>query len=106
VTIPTVGFNIAATLTRPKGPDTSRFPAVVLLSGQGATDRDSLIAGVPIMTEIAGALANAGIVSIRFDKRGFGQSGGRAEAATLTDFSDDAKTVVKYLADRKYVDSK
>jgi dienelactone hydrolase len=58
------------------------------------------------MAEIAGALADAGIASIRFDKRGYGQSGGRAEAATLTDFSDDARTVVKYLAERKFVDPK
>lgn len=105
VTIPSAGFNIAATITRPKGGE-ARLPAVVLLSGQNATDRDSVIAGVPLMAQIAGALADAGIVSIRFDKRGFGQSGGRAESATLTDFAEDARTVVKYLADRKFVDAK
>jgi uncharacterized protein len=105
VTIPSTGFNIAATLTRPKGSAT-RLPAVVLLSGQGATDRDSVLAGVPVMAQIAGALADAGIVSIRFDKRGYGQSGGRSESATLNDVAEDARTVVKYLADRKFVDPK
>jgi pimeloyl-ACP methyl ester carboxylesterase len=105
VTIPAAGFNIAATLTRPKG-GAARMPAVVLLSGQNATDRDSVIAGVPLMAQLAGALADAGIVSIRFDKRGFGQSGGRAESATLNDVAEDARTVVKYLADRKFVDPK
>lgn len=104
VTIPADGFNIVGTITRPKGGASARGPAVVLFSGQNATDRDSVIAGVPIMAQIAGALADAGIVSIRYDKRGYGQSGGRAEAATLTDFADDGRRVVRYLADRKFVD--
>jgi pimeloyl-ACP methyl ester carboxylesterase len=104
VTIPAEGFNIAATVTTPPG--AGRFPAVVLLSGAGADDRDSVVANVPIMAQIAGALADAGFLSIRFDKRGFGQSGGRAEGAALADFAEDARTVVKYLSGRKEVDSK
>jgi pimeloyl-ACP methyl ester carboxylesterase len=106
VTIPASGFNIAGTLTRHAGGGDGRMPAVVLLPGQNATDRDSVIAGVPFLAQIAGALADAGIVSLRFDRRGFGQSGGRAESATLSDFAEDAKTVVKYLADRPFVDSR
>lgn len=106
VTIPAVGFNIAGTITRPKTAAKARVPAVVLVSGSGANDRDSVIAGVPVIAQLAGALADAGYLVIRFDKRGYGQSGGRAEAATLTDFSDDVRTVLKYLTDRKEVDSR
>ena len=34
----------------------------------------------PIFGQIAGALADAGFIVVRYDKRGIGQSGGRAEA--------------------------
>ena len=69
-------------------------------------DRDSVVSGVPIFGEIAGALADAGYIVVRYDKRGIGQSGGRAEAATLADYADDVRAAVKLLADRKDVDPK
>lgn len=130
VVIPSVGFNLGATITRPKasaaagaspgspgsggpsGPPTgppilpTRFPAVVLLSDSGANDRDGYAAGVPIVGQLAGAMADAGFLSVRYDKRGTGQSGGRAESATLSDFADDASVVVKWLQARKDVDPK
>jgi pimeloyl-ACP methyl ester carboxylesterase len=43
---------------------------------------------------------------VRFDKRGYGQSGGRAESATLSDYAEDVRAVVKWVADRKDVDGK
>jgi dipeptidyl aminopeptidase/acylaminoacyl peptidase len=104
VTIPAYGFNIAATVTRPTTAGTERLPAVVLLAGSGANDRDGVTAGVPIISQLAGALADAGFLAVRYDKRGYGQSGGRAEAATLDDFVTDARTVVKYVSKRKDVD--
>jgi len=58
------------------------------------------------MGQLAGALANAGFLTVRYDKRGYGQSGGRSESATLTDYADDARTVMRWLADRKDVDPK
>ena len=104
VTIPAYGFNIAATVTRPTISGTERLPAVVLLAGSGANDRDGVTAGVPIISQLAGALADAGFLAVRYDKRGYGQSGGRAESATLDDFATDARTVVKYVSKRKDVD--
>ena len=50
--------------------------------------------GIPVLGELAGALAEAGFLSIRYDKRGVGQSGGRAESATLTDYAEDARAAV------------
>ena len=83
-----------------------RFPAVILLGGVSASDRDGVMYGVPMIGQLAGALADAGNLVVRYDKRGFGQSGGRAESATLTDSADDARAVVRWLADRKDVDPK
>jgi hypothetical protein len=83
-----------------------RLPAVVLVPGAGVGDRDGVIAGVPILGQLAGALADAGFVAVRFDKRGYGQSGGRAESATLGDFAEDAISVMKWLAARRDIDPK
>jgi pimeloyl-ACP methyl ester carboxylesterase len=104
--IPSNGFSLAGTLSRPLQTSAPRLPAVVLVGGSGPTDRDSLIAGIPIFGQIADALATAGYVVVRYDKRGVGQSGGRAEAASLSDYADDARAAVKLLADRKDVDPK
>ncbi len=104
-TIPATGFNLGATLTRPKTA-AARMPVAVLLADSGLGDRDGTVAGVATMGQLAGRLADAGILAVRYDKRGYGQSGGRAESATLTDHAEDVRSVVKWLADRKDVDSK
>jgi pimeloyl-ACP methyl ester carboxylesterase len=105
ITIPAEGFNISGTLTRPKTP-AAKNPAVVLLAGSNVTDRDSVVAGIAIMSQLAGSLADAGYVVLRFDKRGTGQSGGRAEAATLSDFANDTRLALRWLSSRKDVDTK
>lgn len=105
VTIPAAGFNLGATLTRPANL-TGRLPAVILLPGSGVGDRDGVTAGVPMLGQLAGVIADAGFIAVRFDKRGYGQSGGRAESATLNDFADDAIAVVKWLEKRRDIDPK
>ncbi|HEY6506782.1 MAG TPA: alpha/beta fold hydrolase [Vicinamibacterales bacterium] len=104
-TVPAPGFNLGTTMTRPKTA-AARLPVAILLSGAGIGDRDGTVAGVPMMAQLAGRLADAGIMAVRYDKRGFGQSGGRAESATLNDYAEDARTVVRWLAARKDVDGK
>ncbi len=104
-TIPAPGFNLGATLTRPKTA-AARVPVAILLAGAGIGDRDGTVGGVPMLAQLAGRLADAGIMAVRYDKRGFGQSGGRAESATLNDYAEDVRTVVRWLAARKDVDNK
>ncbi len=101
VTIPANGFNLAGTVTRPVGlQQRMRFPAVVLVAGSGPQDRNETVFGIPIFGQIAGALADAGFLVVRYDKRGVGQSGGRAESATISDYADDALAVFKYVSKR------
>ena len=107
VTIQGAGFNIGATLTRPRSaPAATRLPAIVLHGGSGVSDRDGTVAGIPTLGQLAGALADAGFLVVRYDRRGYGQTGGRSESATISDFADDMRTVAKWLGDRKDVDSK
>jgi uncharacterized protein len=101
-TIPGLGFNLAGTITRPTA--TTPAPALILIGGSGPTDRDETVAGIPIFGHVARDLVDAGLVVVRYDKRGIGQSGGRAESATIADYAEDVRTVLLWLEKQKGVD--
>lgn len=105
VRIPALGFSLAGTVTTP--PQVAgrlRHPAIVLVAGSGRVDREANVAGIPIFTQLAGALAERGFVVLRYDKRAVGQSGGRDERATMDDYAADLIAAVKWLRQRKDVD--
>jgi pimeloyl-ACP methyl ester carboxylesterase len=113
--IPANGFSLGATLSRPvpanapapvagRKPAPVRLPAVILVSGSNPTDRDEIVAGIPIFAQLANALADAGYLVVRYDERGVGQSGGRPESATFEEFATDARAVFTYLSKRNDVD--
>ncbi len=97
------GFNLAATVSKP-ATTTAPLPAVILVGGSTAADRDETVAGVAIFSQLAGSIAEAGYLVVRYDKRGTGQSGGRTEVATLGDFAEDVRAIVQSLRTRKDVD--
>jgi uncharacterized protein len=105
-TIPANGFNLAATVSKPSGSAAARLPAVILVSGSGLADRDETIANIPVFGQLAGGLADAGFLVVRYDKRGVGQSGGRLDVVSLADFTEDARAVARWAARRKDVDPK
>ncbi len=100
------GFSLVGTVSKPATPAKGGYPAVVLAGDSGPTDRDELVAGIPVLGQLADALADAGFLVLRYDKRGIGQSGGRAENATLADYSEDLRAAVKYVSARKDVDGR
>jgi len=106
VRIPSNGFSLAGTLSKPAAASSTPLPAVVIVGGAGPADRDGLAFGIPTLGELAGAMADAGFIVLRYDKRGVGQSGGRPESAGLGDFSDDQRAAMKFLTGRKDVDPK
>ena len=107
VFVPMNGFEAGATVTTPKAAAANvRHPAVILVPGFGPEDRDEAAGGVPVYGLIAGALADAGYVAVRYDHRGIGQSGGRPESATLADYRDDLLQLLAWVRNRKDVDSK
>jgi pimeloyl-ACP methyl ester carboxylesterase len=106
VMIPANGFQLAGTMTTPPSvAGRLHYPAVVLVGGASPADRDEVVDGVPVFTELARALSEAGIVVLRYDRRGSGQSGGRTDAVTLRDYADDAIAALKWLAKQDRVDS-
>jgi pimeloyl-ACP methyl ester carboxylesterase len=107
------GFTLFGTLSRPATPaaparakQVPRLPVVILVPGSGPVDRDETVSGIPVFAQLANAIADAGFLVVRYDKRGVGQSGGRNEAATIDDFAEDVRAVVNYLRKRKDVDEK
>ena len=105
VFIPSTGFSLAGVVSKPAN-TTGPAPAVVLVAGSGTQDRDERVFNIPIFGQLAGALADAGFLVVRFDKRGLGRSGGRVESATIGDYADDVVNVVDWLRKRPDVDPK
>ena len=89
------------TLTLPK--DKKKVPVVLMIGGSGPTDRN-MNQGQTLRTNsfllLAKELAQNGIASLRYDKRGVGKSLGAANTSKLTldDFINDAKLFVSKLA--------
>ena len=115
VRIPAAGFTLAGTISMPRAaappaapaggkPAAVRYPTIVLVAGSGPLDRDETVAGIPIFGQLSAALADAGYLVLRYDKRGTGLSGGRLEAVTLNDYAEDVRSIVAWLGDRKDVD--
>jgi pimeloyl-ACP methyl ester carboxylesterase len=75
------GATLAGTLLLPRWSELQKVPGVVLIAGSGPTDRDGNNPLVPdridLLKLIAGRLAEAGIASLRYDKRGVGASSPR-----------------------------
>jgi pimeloyl-ACP methyl ester carboxylesterase len=99
---PRGGNRLAGTLTLPSGD--GPFPAVVLISGSGAEDRDETVFGHKPFAVIADHFTRSGIAVLRFDDRGVGGSTGNHASATSADFATDVAAGVDYLLDRPEVD--
>ena len=96
---------LAGTLEVPAGAP-GALPAVLLLPGSGPVDRDSDHRRMPlgITRELSDALRDAGLVTLRYDKRGVGASPGRWQSAGFSDHTADARAALAYLRSRPEVD--
>ena len=92
------GVTLSATLTVPDGLE--NYPAVVLISGSGPSDRNEGIMMHQPFWVIADYLSRHGIAVLRFDDRGVGKSTGKHAMATSADFASDALAGVAYLKGR------
>ena len=94
------GLLLAGTLTLPDGP--GPHPAVLLLHGSGPLDRDGntrrqrLALGPPL----AAALAQHGIATLRYDRRGVGATPGDWRATGFTVTRRDAAAALRALTAR------
>lgn len=97
-------ITLAGTLTIPQGD--GPFPAVVLITGSGAQDRDETIYKHRPFLVIADYMTRRGIAVLRVDDRGVGGSTGKISEATSEDFAVDVLSGVHFLKGRKEIDAK
>lgn len=97
------GIRLAGTLTIPEGD--GPFPAVVMITGSGAQDRDESLLGHKPFAVIADYFTRHGIAVLRADDRGVGKSTGSVSLSTSTDFADDALAGLKFLKSQKEIEA-
>jgi pimeloyl-ACP methyl ester carboxylesterase len=99
---------LAATFARPTGsPAPASLPAILLVSGPFAADRDhpdQTLPRSPLYQHLAAHLAAAGYATLRYDPRGRGQSQGDAATATTSQHVADAQAALAALASEGAVD--
>ena len=101
---PAAGITLAGTLTLPE--NAKNVPAVVMITGSGAQNRDEEIFGHRPFAVIADYLTRQGIAVLRYDDRGTAASGGKFADATTADFATDARAALDFLASQPEINKK
>lgn len=102
VRVPSGNATLAGTLSHPRG--AGPWPALVTVSGSGASNRDENVLGFKPFAVLADHLTRNGIAVLRCDDRGVGGSTGKFSGATSRDFADDLRASIRFLASRKDID--
>jgi len=95
---------LAGTLTLP--PAAGPHPAVIMISGSGAQNRDEEIFGFKPFRIIADHLTRKGVAVLRYDDRGVGGSTGNLALATIDDFAGDVLAALKFLQGHAAIDAR
>ena len=90
---------LKSTLVLPEG-YSRRTPVLIMVTGSGLQNRDEEIFEHKPFAVIADALARAGIATLRYDDRGFGESVGDAVNCTTEDLKNDARSGIRLLRER------
>ena len=90
---------LKGTLTLPDNCD-RKTPVLIMVTGSGLQNRDEEVFSHKPFAVIADAFARAGIATLRYDDRGFGESTGDVVLCTTEDLKNDALAGVKLLRDR------
>lgn len=95
------GVELDGILSYPKnGTD---LPAVILIAGSGALDKEETIANHKTFLVLSHYLVNKGIAVLCYDKRGAGKSTGNHIMATTEDFASDVEAAIEYLKTKKNI---
>ena len=100
-------WELPGTLTLPNGP--GPFPAVVLVHGSGANNRDEGIGPNKMFKDLAWGLASSGIAVLRYDKRSYvhGKEMMAVPGVTVNEeVVEDARAAVALLAKQPEIQAK
>lgn len=99
-------ISIAGTLTKPDS--SNRFPAIILISGSGAQDRDGSIGNHKPFKVLADFFTKSGFSVLRCDDRGAGETKGHPETifnTTTLSLAEDVDCMISYLKSRPDIDT-
>ncbi len=102
--VPSLG-QLPGILTLPKGE--GPFPAVVLIHGSGASDKDETVGQLKPFRDLAEGLAAQGVAVYRFDKRSYVygvQMAGNKQITLADESIEDAVNAVQLLAAQDRID--
>lgn len=97
---------IGATLTKPEAAQ-ELYPAAVIIGGTGSMNRDGSGVGfkMNLYRDLAEELTELGFITLRYDKRGVGKTGGNRTTAGVTELVEDLKHVITFLKTQDGVDA-
>lgn len=100
-------YPLAATLTLPTTDSGEPVPVIIMLHGSGDVDRDENAKQLRInaFKEMSDEIVQQGYATLRYDKRGVGQSGGDFYETGLFDLIDDAVAAVDWCKQHPAIDS-
>lgn len=101
------GINLRGTIALPK--EDNKYPATLLIWGNGPHTRDQKISETPIFKLISEHLVKQGVVVLRMDKRGFGESSIKYKSSesnyTTLDLKSDIEIALEKLRKHPKVDT-
>ncbi|MEX2456380.1 MAG: alpha/beta fold hydrolase [Balneolaceae bacterium] len=98
ITIELEDQQIQGSLVTPPLPKSSSL--IIMISGSGASPRNSPVAGFEVFKELAVLLSDGGYHSFRFDDPAVGGSTGNADA-TLQDLAADVEEIITYFRENE-----
>ncbi len=87
---------LGCTLKLPIATDKKQYPLAIIASTFDAQERDGIVGQSRIYKQLALALAEKGVATIRFDDRGTGSSSPPSEAYGMQEAVSDLKAVFEY----------
>ena len=94
------GFELNGSLMLPKEiANNSKIPAIVLVHGSGANDRNETIGIISPFLQLSEGLVNNGYIVLKYDKRNFTMMKNNQDTSNVMpiDFIKDAQATIKYL---------
>ncbi len=98
------GVKLTGTLTLPRGKTSA--PAVILITGSGAQNRNEELMGHKPFLVLADYLTRQGIAVLRVDDRGVGGSTGSVPNSTSENFAADVRAGIEFLKGHRGINPK
>lgn len=99
--------NISGSLTQPDRVQ-EKSPAILLIPGTGKLNRDGKVnkkLDLKVYKQLAQFFTDLGFITLRYDKRGVGKSGGDYNRTGLWDLVDDSQAAIQFLKMQDGVDA-